>query len=551
MNCFNSRATEDEQIVLPPGLEYKKLFPKYKIIKPEKSERHQLKGTRIIISERILENEYYEYSKKYPWIQVNCFELIQPKEKFICIRINNKNTKDPKKIIVFSNGEIYNMCGILPILIDLSSYLRLNIITYQYPKINSSQGMNKKEQEMYNSALTVISYVYASPEFKNFILMGYSTGVYLNYKIIENLISKSKKFVSKLKNIISISPMWCFDSSYSKKIFHYRKYSNFISNLIKNTNSKLNISSFVSHGVKDNKIGYMISMNICARLNCIYQWYPKEGDHYNILLSDIYRRKLFKRLQKFLSLDDINISVGNEVDNSVISKITNQGIKVNITKDLKDINLLNVSSGNFFFKNDEKEKHNSESGSSKGKIKIKTNNNKSRKESGFSFLDISIQKFINTNELGENINELNNEEDFDKDNIVKNKNNLEIMNEIYEENDFDDENEKNSLKKVNNININNENNIIVGDESENKIIEVVSSLVTNDEMKNLSFEDENINEINKEKKGYLVNDSFGYMIQGNKENIKEINEENKEHPINNNFGGYRNNEELSFRKDGN
>ena len=38
-------------------------------------------------------------------------------------------------------------------------------------------------------------------------------------------------------------------------------------------------------------------------------------------------------------------------------------------------------------------------------------------------------------------------------------------------------------------------------------------------MKNLSFEDENINEINKEKKGYLVNDSFGYMIQGNKENI--------------------------------
>ena len=545
MNCFNTRNIENQQIVLPPGFEYKKLFPKYKVIKPDNSERHQLKGTRIIISERILENEYYNYSRKYPWIQVKCFELIQPKEKFMCIRINNKNTKDPKKIIVFSNGETSNMCGILPILIDLSSYLRLNIITYEYPKIISGDGINKKEQDMFDCALTVISYVYACPEFKNFILMGYSTGVYLNYKIIEALITRSKKFVSKLKNIISISPMWCFDSSYAKKIFHNRKYSNFISNLIKNTNSKLKISSFVSHGVKDNKIGYMISMNICSRLNFVYQWYPKEGDHYNILLKGIYRRKLFKRLQKFLSVEDINISMGSEVDNTVISKITNQGIKVNITKDLKDINLLNVSSGNFFFKNDEKEKNNSESVSAKGLLKIKTNNNKSRKESGFSFLDISIQKYINTNDLNENINEINNEEDFDKDDNNENKNDFGIMNEIYEENDIDDENEKNSLNRINTININNEI------ENENKIIEVVSSVISNGELKNINMEEESIKEINEGNKGYLINDSFGCMMPGYKENIKENNEGNKGHLINDSFGAFRNNEELSFRKDGN
>lgn len=528
MNCFNNRENENVQPILPHGLEYEKLFPKYKIIKPDNSVRHQLKGTRIIISDRILENEYFNYSRKYPWIKVKCFELIQPKEKYICIKIMNKNTKNPNKVIIFSNGESSNMCGIMPILIDLSSYLRLNIITYEYPKTNPGQGIFKKETDMYECALTVTSYVYASPEYKSFILMGYSTGVYLNYKIIELLINKSKKFVSKLKNIINISPMWCFDPSYAKKIFHNRKYSNFVSTLIKNTNLKLKVSSFISHGVKDNKIGYMISMNISSRLNFIYEWYPKEGDHYNILLSDIYRRKLFSRLQKFLSVEDFEF--GNELDNSVISKLTNQGIKVKITNDISN---LNISSGNFFFKNSEN-KENSDGGGSakKSPFKIKGNKNMSRKESGFSFLDISIQKHINTNEIGNDINEINDEEEYEKDendNNEDNKKDAGLANDIYDENDAYDDNDKNN---INNININkiqnnknkNNNNIYGNDDYEdNNIIEVVSSVVTNDELKNAGDENDDIKE---ENRGFLINDSFGYIAPGDKTN-----------------------DELSFRKD--
>jgi hypothetical protein len=515
MNCFHNRNNEIIQPILPQGLDYNTLFPKYKIIKPDNSVRYQLKGTRILVSDRILENEYYNYSRKYPWIKIKCFELIQPKEKYMCIKIINKNTKNPNKIILFSNGETSNMCGILPILIDLSSYLRLNIITYEYPKPNQGQGIFKKEQDMIECTLTIISYVYASPEYKTFILMGYSTGVYINYKIIELLINKSKKFVGKLKNLINISPMWCFDSSYAKKIFHNRKYSNFVSNLIKNTNLKLNVSSFISHGVKDNKIGYMISMNICSRLNFVYQWYPKEGDHYNILLKDIYRRKLFKRLQKFLSVEDLGI--GNELDNSIISRITNQGIKVNITK---DVNNLNISSGNFFFKNGD-DKNGSEGKVNSKRYKIKGNNkNISRKESGFSFLDISIQKHINTNEMENDINEINDEEEFDKDDNEDNKN-FAIMNDIYEENDIDEDNDKNINNNINKEikkdlygNINDENN---------NIIEVVSSVVTNEELKNISDDEDEKNDY---KKGYLINDSFGFIAPPNK-----------------------NNDELSFRKD--
>ena len=528
MSCFNSRKNEEIQPILPIGFDYKTLFPKYKIIKPDNATRHPIKGTRITISDRKLENEYYSYAKHYPWIKVKCFELTQPKEKYICIKISNKNAKNANKTIIFTNGETTNICGILPILVDISSYLRVNIITFEYPKINPGQGIFKKEQDMLECVLTVISYVYTSSEYKNIILMGYSTGVYLNYKIIELLINKSKKFVSKLKNIINISPMWCFDSSFAKKIFHNRKYSNFISNLIKHTNLKLKISSFVSHGVKDNRIGYMISMKICSRLNFIYEWYPKEGDHYNILLKDNFKRKLFKRLEKFLSVEDI--SIGVDFDNSVISKLTNKGIKVNITKEYKDLKDLNTSSGNFCFK-DEKEKNISDSMlSSKGKYKIKGSKKMGRKESGFSFLDISIQKHIN---IGNDINEIKDEEDFDKDEYEEeNKTNLNIINDEEEE-----DSNKNNIYITNNIN-NNKNNLSTFNKNKNKIndnennkdinnennkdenfIEIVSSVVTNDDniKFSLNLENENENEIKtEEKKGFLINDSFGCIPPGAK-----------------------------------
>lgn len=531
MNCFNIRNNQNNQPLAPPGFEDKKLFPKYKVIKPNNSTKHQIKETLLEIADKVLENDYYSYSSKYPWIKVKCFELSQPKGKYVCIKVINKNAKNSKKIIIFSNGETSNICGILPILVDLSSYLRLSIITYEYPKVNPGQGIFKKEQDMLECVLTVTSYVYASEEYNNLILMGYSTGVYLNYKIIEILINKSKKFVNKLKNVINISPMWCFDPSYTKKIFHNRKYSIFTSNLIKNTNLKLKISTFVSHGVKDDKIGYMISMKICSRLNFVYQWYPKEGDHYNILLKDTFRRKLYTRLQKFLSVNDI--SIGSELDNSVISILTNKGIKVNITKEFKDLD-LNCSSGNFFFSNEEKEKKYSDSKvmSVKGKYKKKGNKNNTRKESGFSFLDISIQKFIDTNDIEDSINEIKDEEeDFDKDdNDEIHKNNI-----LYDdENEKDNENKNNINDNNNTINIsninNNINNNIInnndknGDDKKN-IIEVVSSYVTDEN--NIKYDNnfENYIEQQNKKSGSLINDSFGYIApldKGNEESSFRI-----------------------------
>ena len=236
----------------------------------------------------------------------------------------------------------------------------------------------------------------------------------------------------------------------------------------------------------------MISIKICSRLNFIYEWYPKDGDHYNILLKPLFRRKLFKRLKEFLSVEDF--IVGNEMDNSVISKLANEGIKVNITKD------LDVSAGNFFFKNNQEENkiNTNEIGSSstKGKHKMKGNKNM-RKESGFSFLDVTIQKRLLSNELSSNINEINDEDDFDNNNTDNNN----ILDDI--------EDEKKGLGVIKDLD--NENEI---DDGKNNIDKDIFNKIEDIKFKNF----ENDNKI--KNKGALINDSFGFM--------KEIDIKNKD-----------------------
>jgi hypothetical protein len=355
--------------------------------------------------------------------------------------------------------------------------------------------------------------------------------------------------------------MWCFHPSFSKKIFHNRKYANFITNIVKIINLKLKISTFIAHGVKDDQIGYMISMKICSRTNFVYEWYPKEGDHYNIILKDLYRRKLLQRLKKFLSVDN-SIIIGEELDDTALSKITNEGIKVNIMKDASKLsgnnnnNIstsyckdLDISSGNFFFGSDKKNNSNininintniineEKSGEKKssGNKSIKNimvnesyNIIQDRKESGFSFLDISLQK-MNIN-FGENIDEMNNEENSDEDEFnydynkekkigdfdgkIKSDDDNEIDNDnIDEEEDEESKKVINKINIVNNINIfhntnninetNIKNNTKEKEQNDDGIINIVSSIIK--EKNEILNESTN----KKDQKGFLINDSFG------------------------------------------
>ena len=107
-----------------------------------------------------------------------------------------------------------------------------------------------------------------------------------------------------------------------------------------------------------------------------------------------------------------------------------------------------------------------------------------------------------------------------------------MVNDIYDENEIDEDNEKDNLNNniYNNMNIKNvkknlNNDLYTKIEGEDKIIEVVSSVVTNEELKNISDDED---EKKEDKKGYLINDSFGFVDPPEKMN-----------------------KELSLRKDGN
>ena len=75
LGCFSQKTTNKTPKEVPPGLNSDKLFPKYEVHKYENSSKKTLKGTNIIISRKKLKNEYYTYSKKYPWIKITSFNL--------------------------------------------------------------------------------------------------------------------------------------------------------------------------------------------------------------------------------------------------------------------------------------------------------------------------------------------------------------------------------------------------------------------------------------------------------------------------------------------
>ena len=266
-------------------------------------------------------------------------------------------------------------------------------------------------------------------------------------------------------------------------------------------------------------------------------------------------------MKKFLSVDN-SIIIGEELDDTALSKITNEGIKVNIMKDASKLsgnnnnNIstsyckdLDISSGNFFFGSDKKNNSNininintniineEKSGEKKssGNKSIKNimvnesyNIIQDRKESGFSFLDISLQK-MNIN-FGENIDEMNNEENSDEDEFnydynkekkigdfdgkIKSDDDNEIDNDnIDEEEDEESKKVINKINIVNNINIfhntnninetNIKNNTKEKEQNDDGIINIVSSIIK--EKNEILNESTN----KKDQKGFLINDSFG------------------------------------------
>ena len=103
--------------------------------------------TDIIIYDN--QNFVNDYMK---WIKIQAFKLYYDKKYYIqCLYIKNSNAINKREILIFSQSFRTNFASVLPFLIDLSNYLKINIITYQY---------NRKDKESMNYLDINLVYTY-------------------------------------------------------------------------------------------------------------------------------------------------------------------------------------------------------------------------------------------------------------------------------------------------------------------------------------------------------------------------------------------------------
>ena len=222
------------------------------------------------------------------WIEMQSFKLYYKSKKYIqCLYIKNKNCKNIKKVIFFSQSRYTNLASILPFLLNISNYLKINILTYEYKN-------KDKEEKCYRDVNIVFCYLKKLNYIKEITLMGVSVGNTINMNIITTKINSIKK----IKAFILISPTWVFNINSIRYMRHSQKFKNSLDYFF-NMINKEKISVFIIHGKKDNSVKYFLSLSFSGRINKLSEWYPKNGTHLKIL--EDYRTKLLKKLKNFFN----------------------------------------------------------------------------------------------------------------------------------------------------------------------------------------------------------------------------------------------------------
>ena len=249
-------------------------------------------------------------------MRVQTFKLYYDKKYYIqCLYIQNINSINKREVIFYSQNFDTNLETILPFLVDLSNYLKINIITYEY---------NNKEKESMNYLDVNILFNYLNKVLfvQSIILLGLSVGNKINMNII---LSKTNLYPkTKIKGIILMSPTWVYNLANLKNMKTSEKIKAELDKFIKNVNL-YNIPVFIIHGKKDKNVKYFLSISFSQQIKKKSEWFPKEGTHLDIIKK--HRKKLLIKLKEFLK--DNNLLKKSENDTKILSKIKNSNFNQN------------------------------------------------------------------------------------------------------------------------------------------------------------------------------------------------------------------------------
>ncbi len=241
-------------------------------------------------------------SKKYPinltkWLQISAFKkrVQTSKKNIIIFKIVNMNARS-KATIIYSHGISKDLDKLFPYLIDMASFLKCCIISYDYSDYDNKHTI---EDNLSNDLETVINF--ASDFFKirlnDMFLLSSSLGSIPVFSIC------ARERFKKIRGIIAVSPI-----SYGACIYNVNISS---SSKIELSNSKdgvysnaayaekIFIPTLLIHGMRDRIIPYDQSVKLNKLLGNSTLWTPINGSHDNIFSE--YRTKFYIRLKRFIN----------------------------------------------------------------------------------------------------------------------------------------------------------------------------------------------------------------------------------------------------------
>lgn len=272
---------------------------------------------------RYKQTEFLLFSDiNYPWISTKSYQL--PKTPYNSVQhflnvihIRNLSSKD-NNTIVFSHQHtrLYTLPNIYPLLVDISTNLKCDVISYDYTEIT--------KENIYNShfCYDVEQVVYFSKKilkipYHKMILFGDVYGAIVSMQLCLQPAFRG------IKGIILMNPI---ATGY---IIKYQK--DMVSFDIKESLHRLNNKIFVMRGKKiNNCININQSKIIVKEVSTFYTWYPSDGNHINIIKK--YRSEFYHKIKFFIKQCDIATESDREK-------------KLNLSVDSSDKEMMNYHLG--------------------------------------------------------------------------------------------------------------------------------------------------------------------------------------------------------------
>lgn len=240
--------------------------------------------TNFKIKENFFRCEYSEILNKYfKWINLKSFKLKKKRKSVQCFHIKNNNSKNISNIILFSQSQKSNFGTILPFLLDLSSFFKTSIITYEYSNCSN-------ETKVIEDCQLVYDYLSALDSINTISMIGISVGSFANFSALN-------RTNQKVMDIVAVSPTWVFSPTSLKTSSNESNQNKKKINETFEIINQLEIPVFIIHGKEDKYVKYLLSLSLTRRIKKIMEWYPKKGKHLNIITT--YRSKLYSKMMNF------------------------------------------------------------------------------------------------------------------------------------------------------------------------------------------------------------------------------------------------------------